>query len=175
MTRRLGKHGPIDAFCYRKTSRRLVAYSVPGPDGWIAVDACRGNLVAIPRSIIAAIGYPDASGLPHYYGDADYTLRARAAGFRCLTDPTAFAEETVRSGTAESWLTDRVPLRELWARFARKQSATYWRANWVFHRRHWGLPNGLVLFVEPYLRLALISLVRVLLPPRWLGWMRRRR
>ena len=174
VTRTLGEHGPVDAFCYRKTSWRMVPFALSGPDGWITVDACRGNLVAIPRPIIAAIGYPDSSGLPHYYGDADYTLRARAAGFRCLTDPTAFAEETVRAGTGGSWLVGPTPLREIWARFARKQGATYWRANWVYFRRHWGFSKALVLFADPYLRLALISLARLLLPARWLGRMRRR-
>ncbi len=149
--------------------------SRPDPEELIPVDACRGNLVAVPRKIIDAIGYPDAVNLPQYFGDTDYTLRATGAGFRCWVDPIAVVEEKEFSGNwDESWLTTRRPLRQIWARFGLKPASMYWRARWVYYRRHWGFPRGSLLFASPYLRLALISLVRCLVPVRWISRLRQR-
>ena len=166
----VGSVPPIVLPPYRKTRRGLQSITdIQQATGWVAVDATRGNLVAIPRQIIEVIGYPDAAGLPHYFGDIDYTLRANRAGFRCVVDPADLVEEMEHSGNFdESWLTTRRPLRQIWARFGMKQASLYWRANWIFSRRHWGWWNGGLLFVGPYVRLSLVSLARLFLPARWL-------
>lgn len=131
----------------------------------LAVDACRGNLVAIPRAVVEAIGYPDAKNLPQYFADTDYSLRATKAGFACQLDPLAVVEEMEHSGDFDHpWLTTRQPLREIWARFRTVQAGLYWRANWVYLVRHWGLWRGAILFAAPYLRLTIISLVRLIVP-----------
>ena len=155
---------------YRKTNRGLQPIDCrPGIGEPMLVDATRGNFVAIPRLVVETIGYPDAENLPHYFGDVDYTLRATRAGFACMVDPSNVVEEQEHSGNwDESWLTTRRPLRQIWARFAMKQASLYWRSNWVYFRRHWGLGRGAILFAKPYARLVGISLVRLLLPAAWI-------
>lgn len=134
----------------------------------IAVDCCRGNLVAIPRAVIEKIGYPDAENLPQYFADTDYTLRATSAGFSCVIDPQAVTEEMEHSGDFdEPWLTTSKPLSKIWARFALKQSGLYWWANWIYLRRHWGPWRGGLLFAAPYVRLVGVTLARAAIPPRW--------
>lgn len=80
-------------------------------EGILDVDACRGNCVAVPRTVVERIGSPDSVHLPHYYGDTDYT-RPR----------------------------ERHPLR------------------------HWGLFAGAIIFARPYLKMMVVTLVRVLIP-----------
>ena len=163
--------GPVaqDFYALRKTRWGFTNRVAPADAGeMIDVDACRGNLVAVPRGVIDAIGYPDAENLPHFFADTDYSLRATAAGIRCVVDRGAVVEETLHSGSFGSWLTSRRPLRDIWARLRMKQASLYWRANWVYWRRHWGKVLGTLFFVKLYARLALISLVRLTVPYRWL-------
>lgn len=153
-----------DAWGLRERPVDSVSHSEP-----FAVDACRGNLVAIPRAVIDKIGYPDAENLPQYFADTDYSLRATAAGFTCLLVPLATVEEMEHSGDFDyPWLTTPKPLREIWARFGTVQAGLYWRANWVYLVRHWGWGRGALLFARPYLRLAIISLVRLAVPQTWI-------
>ena len=154
---------------YRKTcwgeSLRVAA---PAPDGVVDVDACRGNLVAIPRAVVEAIGYPDERNLPQYLADTDYTLRATAAGFRCVLDQRAVVEETVPSGPKdESWLTTNRSIAHVWRRVFVKNAGLYWRAQWVYRWRHWGPVRGPLLFAVPYARLALATGLRMVLPLAW--------
>ena len=173
MNNYLGCNPPALIFPYRKTWLGLRPATEVDAQGLINADASRGNLVAIPRAIVNAIGYPDAANLPHYFGDTDYTLRATRAGYRCVVDPGLEVLDIEHTGNwDESWLTTRRPLREIWRRFALRQASTYWWANWVYFRRHWGVWHGTLLFAAPYVRLTLISVVRLLLPPKWLGRLR---
>lgn len=135
---------------------------MPG-DGILEVDACRGNCAAIPRGVIERIGFPDSRHLPQYYGDTDYTMRARAHGIRCLMLVDAWADEIAHSGDLDaSWLRAEIPFRLLWSRFAYRGSGLYWRASLIYSLRHWGWVAGGFLFVRPYLKMALVTLVRLL-------------
>jgi GT2 family glycosyltransferase len=58
--------------------RRLTAH----PGEVMQVEGTSGYCVAIPRSVMAAIGFPDADRFPHYGGDGMYLLQATRAGFR---------------------------------------------------------------------------------------------
>ncbi len=164
--------GPVvaDFYALRKIPWGLTEHALPPSAGQrLKVDACRGNLVAIPRKVIDAIGYPDAEDLPQYMGDTDYTLRATAAGFQCIVDRGAIVEELIYSGNFdEPWLTTSEPLRQIWARVFKIQAALYWRPNWVYLRRHWGRVRGTLLFFRLYGRLTLISFVRLVVPYRFL-------
>jgi GT2 family glycosyltransferase len=148
-----------------KTSWGLRCRATMPREGILEVDACRGNCVAIPRSVVKKIGLPDSVHLPQYYGDTDYTMRARASGIRCLMLVDAWADEIAHSGDLDaSWLRGGIPFRGLWSRFAYRGSALYWRASLVYSLRHWGFFPGLIIFARPYFKMIVITLIRVLIP-----------
>ena len=136
--------------------------NMPG-DGILEVDACRGNCVAIPRSRDRKNRIPDSRHLPRYDGDTDYTMRARAHGIRCLMLVDAWADEIAHSGDLDaSWLRAEIPFRLLWSALPNRGSGLYWRASLIYSLRHWGWVAGGFLFVRPYLKMATVTLVRLL-------------
>lgn len=130
----------------------------------IAVDACRGNLVAIPTSVVERIGYPDGRNIPHVGGDSDYTLRATAAGVSCLTLCNArfFEKETVRDDN-RSWLLGKQPLGKIWSRALARRGNLYPRMLLVYNCRHWGA-RGFNNFIGSYIHLIGITMLRILVP-----------
>ena len=146
----------------------LISVPVTQPKGMTAVQACRGNLVAISRNVVERIGYPDARNIPHYNGDSDYTLRATQAGLACAVVSDALIEEldTIRTNNV-SWLLSEIPISTIWKAMFRKNSNFYPRMIWTFYSRHWGW-RVLLDFPAPYLRLVVISLARCLFPRRLL-------
>jgi GT2 family glycosyltransferase len=140
----------------------------PSSTAAVRSDACRGNLVAIPRVVIERIGYPDGQNVPHVGGDSDYSLRATAAGIECLTLGSArfFEKDTVRNDN-RSWLLGSQPLAGIWKRALARRGSLYPRMWWVYNVRHFGL-RGVFRFFRSYFHLVGISLLRLLLP----GWLR---
>jgi GT2 family glycosyltransferase len=72
----------------------------------------------VPAEVFERIGLPDAETFPMSWGDTDFTLRARAAGFPILVDPRARLSHEVGSYDARasgppsarryvSWMLDR--------------------------------------------------------------------
>ncbi len=151
---------------YRKTHRletRVLDLNALEP---IPVDGCRGNMVAIPKSVIDVIGYPDSKNMPHYWGDVDYSLRATKVGIPCLITIQAsfFEAETVRSDN-RSWLLDsRSPCQVFQATVSIK-GMYYPRGLWVFGLRHWGW-WGIYNFCFAYAKLSLICLLKWIVPRR---------
>jgi GT2 family glycosyltransferase len=75
-----------------------------------AVDGLSGFCVAVPRPVWSAIGFPNASQFPHYYGDTAYTLRARQSGFPIILSGaarTVLAQYQERAGTVSTYLARR--------------------------------------------------------------------
>jgi GT2 family glycosyltransferase len=105
-------------------------------------DTVNGNVVLVPRGIVALVGSVDPM-FPHAMGDIDFGLRARAAGFEVLQaggfvgrceghPPSAFI------GPALSRLRRRASIKQLPP-----------RAWWTFCRRHGGA-WFLAYFAKPY-------------------------
>ena len=130
----------------------------------VAVDTCRGNLVAIPRSVIEKIGYPDGLNIPHLGGDSDYGLRATAAGIRCLLLPSAifYELEAIRTDN-QSWLRSNKPVAEIWKAALAKRGVLYPRMVIVYNLRHWRL-RGAVVIVRDFSRLIVIILLKLVVP-----------
>lgn len=136
-------------------------------------DALNGNLVCIPRAVVDKIGYPDGRGLPHAYGDTDYTLRAKAAGFpvllvgdaRGLAPPNAAANH-------RSWLLGDITIGEIWIGLGQQRSYAYFPAHFRFLSRHWGW-RGAVRCLWLVAKRAPVSLLRLIIPRnllrRWWG------
>lgn len=127
-------------------------------------DTCRGNLVAVPKSIIDAIGYPDGRNIPHVGGDTDYALRATRAGFPCLIDPLAvfWEEENIRADN-RSWLLDNRRPSEIIRASLGKRGILYPRMLFTYHCRHWGI-RGALRATWKLLRIFLIVLLKLILP-----------
>ena len=139
---------------------------VSGP---VAVDTCRGNMVAIPRAVVEKIGYPDGLNIPHLAGDSDYGLRATAAGIPCLLLPSAiFYELEVIRTDNQSWLHSNKPVAEIWKAAVAKRGVLYPRMVIVYNLRHWGL-RGAAVIVKDFSRLIFIILLKLILPQRVLN------
>ncbi len=152
---------------YRRGFWRLRDGLVPG-DETLAADALNGNLVCVPRAVAERIGLPDAAGLPHGYGDFDYTLRASAAGVPVrLVGGARGAAQPNLSTNYRSWLLSDVPLGAVWRGLGRRGSFVYQPAMQRFYWRHWGV-RGTAYCVHVLLRLAVITVLRPLLPRAWL-------
>lgn len=128
------------------------------------VDACRGNLVAFPRSVITSIGFPDGKNIPHMLGDLDYTLRATSAGYSCYIDPDAlFNEEYAYRDDNGSWLLDsRSPLK-LAKQSLSIRGTIYPRALLRYSFKHWKW-RGLLNITFIYMRLVAIMTIKFIIP-----------
>lgn len=127
----------------------------------IAVDSCRGNLVAVSRQVVEAIGYPDGAKMPHMAGDTDYGLRASRAGLpvRVLTGARV-NEICAIPYLDQSWLYGHTPLTKLWRRVLQKRNGLYPPTVFVYHWRHWGI-HGLGFALVCYAKLVAISGLRI--------------
>jgi GT2 family glycosyltransferase len=116
-------------------------------------DSLNGNVVLVPGHVVARIGGVDPA-FPHAFGDIDYGLRARKAGFDVVQAP-GFVGECARN---PPWRPRGGP----WARLRQVSDTKHlpFRAWWVFCWRHGGMLAPLF-FARPYLQ----TLVRGASPP----------
>lgn len=131
------------------------------------VDAAAGNFVLFPRVVIQQIGFPDGRGLPHAFGDTDFTLRARAAGFAVLVDPQVRAA-CIPNALANytSWLLSDMRIADIWTPLWRKNSYAYAPAYVRFLFRHFG-PMGAIYWIWTVAKRLPISMARLVTPLRW--------
>jgi GT2 family glycosyltransferase len=123
-----------------------------------------GNCVAIPREVVAKIGFPNAEFLPHSLADSHYGLLARNSGFPIHVLGAALCENDDNlSGSTRSWLLSDVSLLEIWRSLFNLKSSLHLKSNWNFYVSNWKL-RGIVLFGKPYVRLALITMIRTFTP-----------
>lgn len=127
----------------------------------IAVDSCRGNLVAVSRQVVEAIGYPDGAKMPHVAGDTDYGLRASRAGLpvRVLTGARV-SETCVVATLDQSWLLGDRGILSLWQSVFKKQNGFYPPMIWVYFYRHWGVV-GVAGALSRYCKLLVLSGLRI--------------
>ncbi|MGE5344849.1 MAG: glycosyltransferase family 2 protein [Acidithiobacillales bacterium] len=59
------------------------------PSAPFEADWLFGMGTLVPREVFSRIGLPDAERFPQAWGDVDFTLRAKKAGFRLLVAPAA--------------------------------------------------------------------------------------
>lgn len=76
------------AVCYSIENQSLEETGAQGrrrvsakPGEVVAVNEISGYCVGIPIEVMKAIGVPNQSRFPHYYGDCTYILKANRAGF----------------------------------------------------------------------------------------------
>ena len=151
---------------FRKTLGGLKQVTPPPPGGVVACDAAGGNCVAIARTVVDAIGLPDAARLPHALLDVDYLLTATRRGFPLdLLGSAVCRNDDNFSPATTSWLLDDASPMRQWKICLGHRSTQSYVASFRLHSRHWGA-WGLWLFARGYLRLALVCVLRAVIPLR---------
>jgi len=125
-------------------------------------DAINGNLACLPCSIIKDIGYPPADKVPHYHGDTTYSWQAKKQGYTLLLSGDAVGSCTKNLGDA-SWILSEESVFKLWEKLVNPKSPYYIRGFWHFCHKIWGIRRVLA-FIQPYIRLSLISLLKWIFP-----------
>lgn len=162
--------GPVVYGGLRQQGFRMALVTASG-DQPIAVDATSGNFVAIPRSVMEQIGFPDGHGLPHAFGDIDYALRARTAGIARWVEPRATAHARPNAlGNYASWLLSDIRIGDIWRPLFDKRSYAYGPAHARFLTRHFG-GRGAIEWVWTVLKRGPVTLLRLTTTTAW----RRRR
>lgn len=119
---------------------------------------CGGQGVGFTRETYLTSGRFDYRRFPHYYGDADWCLRASRHGVgvwycpdsRVVVDTTSTGFEIPREGS---------DLRSLWMSLASRKSVTNLPDTVRFYRRHMG-PRALTALIHVYTRWGAIAAVR---------------
>lgn len=114
----------------------------------LQVDSLNGNVVLVGREVVAAIGLVRGDLFAHAFGDIDYGLTAREAGFDVVQAPGTLGE---CSRNPPSRARTLPTLRERWRAFTGIKELPprmWWRAC----RRHAGLLAP-AQFVVPYAKL----------------------
>lgn len=83
-----GKFDPVNGTRYMYGERQKDNPALQKP---VEVDWFPGMGTTIHRSVFDTIGFLDEVNFPQYYGDSDFTLRAKAAGFRLIAFPDLVA------------------------------------------------------------------------------------
>ena len=152
----------------RECLRYIKILAIPG-----SVEVCdsiNGNLACLPRSIVEDLGYPNADKAPHYHGETTYSWQAKRKGYRLLLTGDAIAYCCNNFGDP-SWLISSESVENLWTKLMTPKSPYYVSGYWYFCLNMWGL-IGIFVFVQPYLRLILISLLKWIFPRSLLQYLK---
>ncbi len=109
------------------------------------VDYCSGACVYVKRSVLRTVGAFDEAYIPCYYEDADLALKARAAGYRTVYEPSAAVihREYGTSGRAsavEQMARNQAILNQRWQHLLADRPLSLWQLEGEDDR-----PQGLVI------------------------------
>lgn len=126
---------------------------LPDPVKPIPCDTMNGNFVLIPSAIAEVVGNIE-SGFRHQFGDLDYGLRAKHAGFQLLVAPGYLGECSLNSSKG-SWRDPNVPFMQRWKSLMSPKGAPI--QEWLlFTYRHYGWRWMLYAF-SPYIKTIVSS------------------
>lgn len=120
----------------------------------VACDTMNGNVALIPAEIAAVVGNLDER-FRHQFGDLDYGLRARRAGFEVVVAPD-YVGECAANTIASVWRDPSVPLAKRWRSVLSPKGVPV--KGWLlFTRRHYGW-RWVLYAVSPYVKTIVMSL-----------------
>ncbi|MDZ4289635.1 MAG: glycosyltransferase family 2 protein [Prosthecobacter sp.] len=141
-----------------------VTFQLCPPGQVTPCDTICGNCVCIPRPATKRVGLIDTAAFPHFAGDADYGLRASAAGVPIFIVGDALCDCSYGNAkNRQSWLFGEQSLRELWSGCFHPRNGVLARCGRIFKWRHWGL-LGAAWLALTFARLLIISALRLLIP-----------
>jgi GT2 family glycosyltransferase len=135
----------------------------------IECDLLSGNLVCFSRKLVADIGYPNPSLVPHYGGDSLYLIKARKAGFRIFVDNRIPIYNV--SGDAKTapqrWLLKKGAATDIIKLLFLPQSLLSWRVWLALNLEEYGQILGFLSFfisysIQFFIPVILITLLRLL-------------
>jgi GT2 family glycosyltransferase len=127
----------------------------PDPRRIVPCDTMNGNVVLIPAAVARTIGNLEPR-FCHQFGDLDYGLRAKRAGFSILVAP-GFVGECAENSPSGSWRDREATFAERWANLLSPKGVPF-REWLLFTRRHYGW-RFLVYTLSPYLKTIVSSVV----------------
>jgi GT2 family glycosyltransferase len=117
-------------------------------------DTMNGNVVLVPSAIAEKVGTLDRR-FRHQFGDLDYGLRARRAGFSVIIAP-GYAGQCESNSVARTWRDKTAPLAVRWKHLISPKGVPF--TEWaLFTRRHYGW-RWLYYAVSPYVKTIVSSL-----------------
>jgi len=135
----------------------------PPSRGEVSCDSLNGNLICFHRDAVEQVGFPLADRFPQYHGETVYTWQLKQAGFQLILTNQVRAICSVNNRENHRWLIPDTSVPNLWKRLGSPKSPFYIPSFWHFRIALWG-PLGALLFIRPYLRFCLISLMMLVLP-----------
>lgn len=121
-------------------------------------DVAQGNFLLIPLAVAQVVGNLDPE-FEHAFGDIDYTLRVRRAGFGVYVAPGVAGYCTNNHTAQGSFNDDSLSLRQRWEMMMQRKGLP--PRSWLhFTRRHGGLMWPLY-FVWPYVSMVVGSVCRL--------------
>ncbi len=96
------------------------------------VDLLTGMGTVVPREVIESIGYWDSKRFPQYFGDTDFTYRAKLSGFQVKVFPSLKIYNHVENSGMEhqgNFSTLLRMMRDI-------RSKTNWSKNFLFYKRY---------------------------------------
>ena len=117
----------------------------------IAVDWVTGMGTIIPAEIIKNIGYWDESNFPQYFGDMDFTLRAKKKGYKIFVDPKLKIWNDFNS----TGLQHNGKLRFFIKSFSDDRSLYNLKRNFLFYRKHGKNFLCYIALMKKYLRYSI--------------------
>ena len=156
-TRSPGSHKPTyGGYALRTSGVALILDRVhPDPRRLTPCDTMNGNVALIPAQVTQTIGNLEPQ-FCHQFGDLDYGLRAKRAGFSILVAP-GFVGECAENSPVGSWRDRDATFAERWANLLSPKGVPF-REWFLFTRRHYGW-RFLAYTLSPYLKTIVSSLV----------------
>jgi len=128
---------------------------IPHSSEPVTCDTMNGNFVLIPAEIAVVVGNLEER-FRHHFGDIDYGLRAKRAGFQVVVAP-GYAGECSQNTTAGSWRDATVSIAKRWKSLVSPKNIPL--KEWLlFTRRHYGW-RWLLYAASPYLKTIASSIL----------------
>lgn len=130
----------------------------PRPTSTVRCDTMNGNFALIPREIAEIVGNIETR-FCHHFGDFDYGLRAKRAGFDVVV-ASGFLGECAENSSADTWRDSRLSLRTRWHHLHSPKGMPF--GEWcLFTTRHYGWRSVYYMW-SPYAKTIVSGLIGLL-------------
>jgi len=117
----------------------------------VHADWLTGMGTLIPVNVIDAIGYWDNVHFPQYFGDSDFTYRAKLKGYNIVVDPNL----VLYNSTTSSGIEHGGNLNKLFKLFTDTRSKSNFKRNFKFYQLHATSIRAYIPFFFLYVRIFL--------------------
>lgn len=132
--------------------------ALPDPSQSISCDTMNGNFALIPAEVVTVVGNIEER-FRHQFGDVDYGLRAKRAGFEVVVAP-GYIGECSQNASAGTWRDLNAPFASRWRSLMSPKGVPV--KEWLlFTRRHYGW-RWPYYAVSPYVKTITSTLVACL-------------